>query len=362
MLRVLRTSRLIRAATSRAICVTQNEARKPRVLENQKRWFASEAQKHEFQAETKNLMDIVAKSLYSHSEVFVRELISNASDALEKRRYAELKGDVAEGPSEIRIVTNKDNRTITFEDTGIGMNREDLVKFLGTIAKSGSKDFIENNKENAEAVIGQFGVGFYSAFMVADSVVVRTRKVGSSDSDGLQWTWNGDNTYEIAETSGLPTGTSIEIRLKVGDSASYAEEERIKEVINKYSYFVSAPILVNGERVNNLNAIWTMQAREVNKEMHENFFKQLVKTQGKSDIFQTPQYTIHFQTDTPISLRSVIYIPQSQFNQLSFMAQQKNVCTRTHSKLSSFCHWSRRFRRYSIEFESRNATKQPGPT
>eukprot|EP00081_Caenorhabditis_elegans_P027466 NP_741219.2 Heat Shock Protein [Caenorhabditis elegans] len=288
----------------------------------QRRWMASEPQRHEFQAETRNLMDIVAKSLYSHSEVFVRELISNASDALEKRRYAELKGDVAEGPSEIRITTNKDKRTITFEDTGIGMNREDLVKFLGTIAKSGSKDFIENNKENAEAVIGQFGVGFYSAFMVADSVVVTTRKVGSSDADGLQWTWNGDNSYEIAETSGLQTGTKIEIRLKVGDSATYAEEDRIKEVINKYSYFVSAPILVNGERVNNLNAIWTMQAREVNKEMHETFFKQLVKTQGKQEMYTRPQYTIHFQTDTPVSLRSVIYIPQTQFNQLTFMAQQ----------------------------------------
>ncbi|EFO92674.1 hypothetical protein CRE_16358 [Caenorhabditis remanei] len=263
---------------------------------SQKRWMASEPQRHEFQAETKNLMDIVAKSLYSHSEVFVRELISNASDALEKRRYAELKGDVAEGPSEIRITTDKEKR----------MN----------------KDFIENNKENAEAVIGQFGVGFYSAFMVADSVVVTTRKVGSKSEEGLQWTWNGDNSYEIAETDGLPTGTRIEIRLKVGDSATYSEEDRIKEVINKYSYFVSSPILVNGERVNNLNAIWTMQAREVNKEMHETFFKQLVKTQGKQEMFSRPQYTIHFQTDTPVSLRSVIYIPQSQFNQLNFMAQQ----------------------------------------
>lgn len=270
-------------------------------------------------------MDIVAKSLYSHSEVFVRELISNASDALEKRRYAELKGDVAEGASEIRITTDKENRRITFEDTGIGMNRDDLVKFLGTIAKSGSKDFMENNKENAEAVIGQFGVGFYSAFMVADSVVVTTRKVGTETGEGLQWTWNGDNSYEIADVDGLPTGTKIEIRLKVGDSASYAEEDRIKEVINKYSYFVSSPILVNGARVNNLNAIWTMQAREVNKEMHETFFKQLVKTQGKQDMYTRPQYTIHFQTDTPVSLRSVIYIPQMQFNQLSFMAQQ-TVC------------------------------------
>ncbi|CAO4372018.1 unnamed protein product [Caenorhabditis nigoni] len=315
-----RFARILRAPPTR---ISSSVHFQPTYSNPQKRFLASEPQRHEFQAETKNLMDIVAKSLYSHSEVFVRELISNASDALEKRRYAELKGEVAEGPSEIRITTDKEKRTVIFEDTGIGMNRDDLIKFLGTIAKSGSKDFIENNKENAEAVIGQFGVGFYSAFMVADSVVVTTRKVGSGPEEGLRWTWNGDNSYEIAETDGLPTGTRIEIRLKVGDSASYSEEEKIREVINKYSYFVSSPILVNGERVNNLNAIWTMQAREVNKEMHENFFKQLVKTQGKQEMFTRPLYTIHFQTDTPVSLRSVIYIPQSEFNQLTFMAQQK---------------------------------------
>ncbi|CAB3401479.1 unnamed protein product [Caenorhabditis bovis] len=315
--RLARAQRML--ATSSAIPTTSSHSLDSR----RRRHYATNPQRHEFQAETRNLMDIVAKSLYSHSEVFVRELISNASDALEKRRYAELKGDVAEGPSEIRIITDKENRTIIFEDTGIGMNRDDLVGFLGTIAKSGSMDFIEKNAENAEAVIGQFGVGFYSAFMVADHVVVKTRKVGSDPNAGLVWTCNGDNSYEIADEGGLPTGTRIEIKLKAGDSATYAEEDRIKEVINKYSYFVSAPILVNGERVNNLNAIWTMQAREVNKEMHETFFKQLVKNQGKQDIFTRPQYTIHFQTDTPVSIRSVIYIPQSQFNQLSFIAQQK---------------------------------------
>ncbi|CAD6188157.1 unnamed protein product [Caenorhabditis auriculariae] len=285
------------------------------------RSFASNPKRHEFQAETRNLMDIVAKSLYSHSEVFVRELISNASDALEKRRCAELSGQAVEGPSEIRITTDKDRREITFEDTGIGMNREDLIECLGTIAKSGSKDFIEKNKDNAEAVIGQFGVGFYSAFMVADSVTVTTRKVDADISKGLRWHWNGDNNYEVSEEDGLPTGTKIVLRLKTGDSASYAEEERIKEVINKYSYFVSSPIILNGERVNSLNAIWTMNPRDVTKEMHENFFKQLMKSQKKLDLFQRALYTIQFQA---FSLRTVLYIPQMQFNQLSFMAQQKD--------------------------------------
>ncbi|CAI4220951.1 unnamed protein product, partial [Auanema sp. JU1783] len=280
-------------------------------------------EKFVFQAETKNLMDIVAKSLYSHSEVFVRELISNASDALEKRRCEELKGVVAEGPSEIRITTDETGRKIIFEDTGIGMNREDLVNCLGTIARSGSKEFMENNKENAEAVIGQFGVGFYSAFMVADAVTVTTRKVGSSPNEGLRWTWNGDNSYEIADVADAQTGTKIEIHLKDGESAEYANKDRISEVINKYSYFVSSPILLNGERINSLNAIWTMQPKDVTKEMHESFFSHLAKSQKKADIFQRPAYTIHYKTDTPLSVRSVLYIPHHNFSQLEFASNHK---------------------------------------
>ncbi|EYC32040.1 hypothetical protein Y032_0003g1367 [Ancylostoma ceylanicum] len=299
--------------TSRHLCVTST------------RFCAAAApERHEFQAETKNLMDIVAKSLYSDSEVFVRELISNASDALEKRRCVELTGQIAEGPSEIRVTTDEGHRTITFEDTGIGMDRRELLECLGTIAKSGSKEFIEKNKDNAEAVIGQFGVGFYSAFMVADSVVVTTRKVGEPEEKGLKWTWKGDNSYEVSEEKGLPTGTRIVIHLKPGDSAEYSKAERVKEVIDKYSYFVAAPILLNGERVNSLNAIWTLQPKDVTKEMHETFFKQLAKQQKKSEAFQRPCYTIHYKTDTPVSLRSVLYIPQHRFSMLEYAAQAHN--------------------------------------
>lgn len=280
-------------------------------------------QRHEFQAETKSLMDIVAKSLYSNSEVFVRELISNASDALEKRRFAELSGNAVEGSSEIRITTDKARRIITFQDTGIGMDREDLVNCLGTIAKSGSKEFIEKHKDNAEAVIGQFGVGFYSAFMVADSVTVETRKIGTDSNQGLKWHWNGENSYEISEVDGLPTGTKITLHLKAGDAAEYGDEAKIKDVINKYSYFVSQPILINGERINNLNAIWTMNPKEVTKEMHETFFKQLLKSQKKHEMIQRADYTIHFHTETPISIRAVIYIPHLHFNQFTFLATQK---------------------------------------
>ncbi|VDM54125.1 unnamed protein product [Angiostrongylus costaricensis] len=287
----------------------------PDVHHNSRR-FCVTAERHEFQAETRNLMDIVAKSLYSHSEVFIRELISNASDALEKRRCAELSGQVTEGPSEIRITTDEVNRLITFEDTGIGMDRKDLLECLGTIAKSGSKEFMEENKNNAEAVIGQFGVGFYSAFMVADSVVVTTRKIGTDNDQGLKWTWNGGNSYEMSSEKGLPTGCRIEIHLKAGDSAEYANPERVKEIIDKYSYFVATPILLNGERINSLNALWTMNPKDVTKEMHESFFIFFF-----DDLVISPHL---LQTDTPVSLRSVMYIPQHRYTMLEYAAKSQN--------------------------------------
>ncbi|VDM84272.1 unnamed protein product [Strongylus vulgaris] len=203
------------------------------------------------------------------------------------------------------------------------MDKEDMVECLGTIAKSGSKEFMEKNKDNAEAVIGQFGVGFYSAFMVADSVVVTSRKVGQPDEKGLKWTWNGGNSYELSDEKGLPTGTRVVIHLKPGDSASFCKADRVKEIIDKYSYFVAAPILLNGERVNSLNAIWTLQPKDVTKEMHETFFKQLAKQQ-KREAFHRPCYTIHYKTDTPVSLRSVLYIPQHRFSMLEYAAQAQN--------------------------------------
>nr|CAR63545.1 putative Hsp90 protein [Angiostrongylus cantonensis] len=204
------------------------------------------------------------------------------------------------------------------------MDRKDLLECLGTIAKSGSKKFMEENKNNADVVIGQFGVGFYSAFMVADSVVVTTRKIGTDNDQGLKWTWNGGNSYEISSEKGLPTGCRIEIHLKAGDSAEYSNSERVKEIIDKYSYFVATPILLNGERINSLNALWTMNPKDVTKEMHESFFKHLAKQQKKSEVMQRPCYTIHYKTDTPVSLRSVMYIPQHRFTMLEYAAKSQN--------------------------------------
>lgn len=195
--------------------------------------------KHEFQAETRMLLDIVARSLYSENEVFVRELISNASDSLEKFRYTihtageeEKSYAEADRSLEILIATDKQAQTLTIQDTGIGMNREDLINNLGTIARSGSKKFLEeirekgHSVENSENVIGQFGVGFYSAFMVADKVEVFSRSAKTGEP-GLRWVSDGSGSYEIQEADGVAIGTKIVIHLKP-DCREYADEERIQ--------------------------------------------------------------------------------------------------------------------------------------
>ncbi|MFH4980453.1 hypothetical protein AB6A40_007162 [Gnathostoma spinigerum] len=287
---------------------------------------ASKSEKFEFQAETKSLLDIVAKSLYSDQEVFIRELISNASDALEKRRCAHLESGADENIAyEIKITTDEEERILTFEDNGIGMDKEDLIKCLGTIAKSGSKQFVAEHskseggaKASAESIIGQFGVGFYSAFIVAESVTVSTRKEGSEK--GYIWRWNGADAYSIEEVDSLPIGSKVELVLRSGDAAEFAKPEKVKDVINKYSYFVTVPITVNGERANALNAIWTMNPQEVTAEMHETFFKQIAKTHLPHLMSDRPQYIIHYKTDAPINVRSLLYVPSHRVSQLEFAA------------------------------------------
>uniref|UniRef100_A0A915LKY4 Heat shock protein 90 n=1 Tax=Meloidogyne javanica TaxID=6303 RepID=A0A915LKY4_MELJA len=205
--------------------------------------------------------------------VFIRELIANASDALEKRRYLEM-GDkaspVQEIPFEIRIDCDVKNRKLVFTDTGIGMNEEELVGLLGTIAKSGSKSF-RSDEEKAESLIGQFGVGFYSAFVVSDKVRVTTRKV--DETTGHVWTWSGGKQFEVEEDSTTQVGTKIELWLKDSEAAKFVHAEKVADVINKYSYFISVPIFLNGERINVMSALWMMKPSETTQEMHDTLFK-----------------------------------------------------------------------------------------
>lgn len=276
-----------------------------------------ESDKHEFQAETRMLLDIVARSLYSDKEVFVRELISNASDALEKFRYTihtagegEKNYADADRSLEIHIGTNKQDRVLSIQDTGIGMTKEELIANLGTIARSGSKHFLEQVKEkgasteNAQNIIGQFGVGFYSAFMVADRVDVYT-KSSKADSVGYKWTSDGSGNFEIQEAENVRVGTKIVIHLKA-DCREFADEDRIREVIRKYSNFVGSPIYLNGKQANQIQPIWLMEPKEVSQDQHNEFYRFVGNT------FDTPRFTLHYKTDVPLSIRALLYFPEGK--------------------------------------------------
>uniref|UniRef100_A0A0N4Z9C3 HATPase_c domain-containing protein n=1 Tax=Parastrongyloides trichosuri TaxID=131310 RepID=A0A0N4Z9C3_PARTI len=287
-------------------------------------------EKFEFQAEVKNLLNIVAESLYSDQEVFIRELISNASDAIEKRRCRQMTESVdaskvvEDSPLEIKIEVDEKNNRLIITDTGIGMTRDELISCLGTIAKSGSKDFMDINKEkaSAEQIIGQFGVGFYSALIVSKQLRVITRKWGSDI--GFAWTWDGATGYKIEKVHDIPYGTRIELDLKDGDCAAFSKIDRVKEIINKYSYFITVPILLEGERINTMNALWTKHPREVTDEMNENFYKQLVLTHHQHLMPERPQYTIHYKTDAPISIRALLYVPTHKVSQLEYAASSSD--------------------------------------
>lgn len=265
-------------------------------------------EKREFQAEVSQILDIVIHSLYTDKDIFVRELVSNASDALEKLRHLQLtEGSIhqPELPLEIRITVDEAERTVTFSDHGLGMTREELHENLGTIAHSGSKAFLRHLEESAKkesALIGQFGVGFYSAFMVADEVVVRSRS-WRPEAEDLVWKSDGKNGYEI-ETSeeALPRGCQLVLKLRE-DCAEFASADRIRSVVENYSNFVSFPVFVGEEKVNKIGAIWRKKKSEVSDEEYNEFYKFSAKA------YDEPRYRMHFNADSPIELNALLFVP-----------------------------------------------------
>ncbi|CAH0668986.1 unnamed protein product [Spodoptera exigua] len=294
----------------------ENQAETPKTTSSRsKETLKGSSEKREFQAETRMLLDIVARSLYSDKEVFIRELISNASDALEKFRYLNvssapdaLKLLETDRPLEIRLSTDKQNRTLTFQDSGIGMTKDELNQNLGTIARSGSKSFIEEikkqGKDQASSIIGQFGVGFYSAFMVADKIEVYT-KSGVEGSQGYKWSSDGSGVYEVQEADGVAIGTKIIVHLKT-ECREYADDEIVKNIIKKYSNFVSSPIFLNDEQVNQIKPLWLMEPKEVTHEQHVEFYRFI------SQSYDKPRYTLHYKTDVPLSIRAILYVPEGK--------------------------------------------------
>ncbi len=268
----------------------------------------------EFQTEVKKMLDIVIHSLYTDAEIFLRELISNGTDAMEKARYMQVSGDadLSGLPLEIHITTDKEKNTLTIQDAGIGMSRDELIQNLGTIAHSGAKSFIEKLKEHDSKdvnLIGQFGVGFYSAFMVADKVELFTKSI--TDAPGVYWESEGAGTYEIAEDDSLERGTKIILHLKSSD-AEFAEPDRLKEIIKQYSSFVSFPVLVEGDKVNTVEALWLKNKKEITDEEYQEFYKFV------GDDYQEPLITYHFSVDAPMAIHSILYVPKENMELRGF--------------------------------------------
>ncbi len=280
-------------------------------------------QKFEFQAEIAQLLEIVTHSLYTEKEIFVRELVSNASDALEKLRHLQLtEKEIFDDKLdlEINVTTDDKAKTITIQDFGLGMTRAELVENLGTIAHSGSKAFLkalgEGGQKNAN-LIGQFGVGFYSAFMVAKSVKVYSRSWRTAES-GHVWTSDGSGTYEIEESDGERRGTKIVITLK-DDCADFATDWKVKEILERYSAFVSFPINLNGKRVNTVQALWLRNKNEIKDEEYTEFYKFVAHA------YDEPRFRLHFSADAPLAINALLFVPKENTEKLGFSRLEPSV-------------------------------------
>jgi molecular chaperone HtpG len=281
----------------------------------------------EFKTEVKQLLDLMIHSLYSHKEIFLRELISNASDAIDRARYESLTNqDITEGEAawKIKIIPDKDAGTLTISDNGIGMTKDELVQALGTIAHSGTKEFLsvlqsKELKDNPE-LIGQFGVGFYSSFMVADSVTVITRKAGVK-GQGVQWNSSADGFFTVEDVEKKTKGTDVILHLK-DDEKKYLQEWEIRDVVRKYSDYIEHPVVMDIERekeselkkgekikireeetLNSQKAIWLKDKSSITQEEYNEFYKHV------SHDFTGPAKVIHFRAEGTSEFTALLYVP-----------------------------------------------------
>jgi molecular chaperone HtpG len=280
-------------------------------------------QTFEFQAEIKQLLDIVIHSLYTEKEIFVRELVSNASDALEKQRHLQLTEKAIFDDKlelEINITTNDKAKTFTIQDFGIGMTQAELVENLGTIAHSGSKAFVKalgEGDQKAAGLIGQFGVGFYSAFMVAKTVKVYTHSWRESEP-GLLWTSDGGGSFAIEESTGERRGCKIVVEL-TDECSEFSHEWRVREVLERYSAFVSFPINLNGKRINTVQALWLRGKNEIKEEEYDEFYK------FQAHDAEKPRLRLHFSADAPISINALLFVPKDNTEKMGFSRLEPSV-------------------------------------
>ncbi|MEH6583031.1 MAG: molecular chaperone HtpG [Halioglobus sp.] len=281
-----------------------------------------------FQTEAKQLLHLMIHSLYSNKEIFLRELISNSSDAIDKLRFAALADDSlleGQGDYQIHVDVDKEANTITLSDNGVGMNRDEVIENLGTIAKSGTAAFMEKltgDQQKDSQLIGQFGVGFYSGFIVADRVEVHTRKAGETAEDGVLWESHGEAEFSIESKAKESRGTTIVLHLKT-DCAEFADDFRVRSVIKKYSDHISVPVMmikppappaegeepeenpaVEYEAVNAATALWTRSRSEVSDDEYHEFYKHV------SHDFQEPLNWSHNKVEGKLEYTSLLYIPK----------------------------------------------------
>jgi TNF receptor-associated protein 1 len=283
----------------------------------------STMEKHQFQAEIQQLLNIVIHSLYTDKEIFVRELISNAADALEKLRFLQSSGQSIHQPDlspKITVETDDKANTVIITDTGIGMSNTELVENLGTIAHSGSKAFLKQlgtDKKPDLNLIGQFGVGFYSAFMVANKVEVFTRS-SRTDESGWHWTSDGAGGYEIEPAADLPRGTRIILHLKP-EETSFAKPGFLEQIIRRYSNFVPFPIELNSKLLNTVQAIWTRSKNQITDAEYNEFYHYI----GHDE--QDPILRLHFTADAPLAIQSLLYVPAKNLESTGFGRNESEV-------------------------------------
>ena len=267
-------------------------------------------EKMQFQAEVGKVLDIVVNALYSNTDIFLRELVSNASDACDKLRYAAItRPDIAKegGEFKIDITPDKDAHTLTIADNGIGMNRDDLIKDLGSIGRSGSAEFLNNltgDRQKDATIIGQFGVGFYSAFMVAEKVEVRSRKAG--EEQGWLWTSTGHGDFTVAEEADVPRGTQVKLFLKP-DHYNYSEAGDVRTIVRQFSDHISFPVVMHylgeTENINQASALWTRNKAEITQKQYNDFYRHISKA------FDDPWDTLHYRAEGTIEYTALMFIP-----------------------------------------------------
>jgi len=273
-----------------------------------------------FQSEVKQLLHLMIHSLYSNKEIFLRELISNASDAADKLRFRALSDTSlyeGEGELHVRVSFNKEQRTLTIADNGIGMTRDEVIDHLGTIAKSGTKSFLESmgsDQAKDSQLIGQFGVGFYSAFIVADKVTVRTRAAGASAEEGVFWESAGEGDYTVADITKADRGTEITLHLREGED-EFLDDWRVRSIISKYSDHIALPVeiehqeendgetVVSWEKINKAQALWTRSKSEISDDEYQEFYKHI------SHDYSDALTWSHNRVEGKQEYTSLLYIP-----------------------------------------------------